>query len=121
MWDSDCSNLLSNAGLSSQQSRGSEKRSQAAADLADILVAFHKLDEIEKRPEIFCEAVDLVLLPPIVADYCTELGFVLLYDLPSQSITTAFGMTDLLSQVLLSNLVPGPGSLALLLSSVRIW
>ena len=47
--------------------------SQAAADLDDILVAFDKLDEIDKLPEIFCEAVDLVLLPPIVADSCTEL------------------------------------------------
>ena len=39
----------------------------------DILVAFDKLDEIDKLPEIFCEAVDLVLLPPIVADSCAEL------------------------------------------------
>ena len=42
-------------------------------DLDDILVAFDKLDEIDKLPEIFCEAVDIVLLPPIVADSCTEL------------------------------------------------
>ena len=61
------------AGLSFQQRRGSEKRSQAAADLDDILVAFDKLDEIDKLPEIFCEAVDLVLLPPLVVDSCTEL------------------------------------------------
>jgi len=73
LWVSDCSNLLSNAGLSCQQCRGLEKRSQAAVDLDDILVAFDKLDEIDKLPEIFCEAVDLVLLPPIVADSCTEL------------------------------------------------
>ena len=73
LWDSDCSSLLTVAGLSYQQRRGSEKRSQAAADLDDILVAFDKLDEIDKLPEIFCEAVDLVLLPPLVADSCTEL------------------------------------------------
>ena len=72
-WESDCSNFLSTAGLSYQQRRGSEKPSQAAADLDDILVAFDKLDEIDKLPEIFCETVDLVLLPPIVADFCTEL------------------------------------------------
>ena len=73
LWDSDCSSLLTAAGLSFQQCRGSEKRSQAAADLDDILVAFDKLDEIDKLPEIFCEAVDLVLLPPLVVDSCTEL------------------------------------------------
>ena len=73
LWDSDCSSLLTAAGLSYQQRRRSEKRSQAAADLDNILVAFDKLDEIEKLPEIFCEAVDLVLLPPLVADTCSEL------------------------------------------------
>ena len=62
LWDSDCSSLLTAAGLSYQQRRESEKRSQAAADLDDILVAFNKLDEIDKLPEIFCEAIDLVLL-----------------------------------------------------------
>ena len=73
LWDSDCSSLLTAAGLSFQQRHGSEKRSQAAADLDNILVAFDKLDEIDKLPEIFCEAVDLVLLPPLVVDSCTEL------------------------------------------------
>ena len=73
LWYSDCSNLLSNADLSYQQRCVSEKWSQAAAYLDDILVAFDKLDETDKLPEIFCEAVDLVLLPPIVADSCTEL------------------------------------------------
>ena len=73
LWDSDCSSLLTAAGLSYQECHGSQKRSQAAADLDDILVAFDKLDEIDKLPEIFCEAVDLVLLPPLVADSCTEL------------------------------------------------
>ena len=62
LWDSDCSSLLTAAGLSYQQRRRSEKRSQAAADLDDIFVAFDKLDEIDKLPEIFCEAIDLVLL-----------------------------------------------------------
>ena len=32
-----------------------------------------QLHQIDKLPEIFCEAVDLVLLPPLVADPCTEL------------------------------------------------
>ena len=42
----------------------SEKRTQAAADLEDILLAFSKLDEADKIPQIFCEATDLVKLPP---------------------------------------------------------
>ena len=42
----------------------SEKRTQAAADLEDIL-AFSKLDEADKIPQIFCEATDLVKLPLI--------------------------------------------------------
>ena len=72
-WDSDCSSLLTAAGLSYQQRCWSEKWSQAAADLDNILIAFDKLDEIDKLPEILCEAVDLVLLPPLVVDSCTEL------------------------------------------------
>ena len=56
-----------------QTRRGSEKLSQAAADLDDILLAFEKLDEGDNIPEIFCEATDLVKLPPIVADAVTEL------------------------------------------------
>ena len=36
--------------------------------------AVYKLrDEINKLPEIFCEDVDLVLFPSLVADSCTEL------------------------------------------------
>ena len=55
LWDSRCSNLLSNAGLSYHN---------VAADLDDILVA--KLTNCQR--ETFCAAVDLVLLSPIVAD-----------------------------------------------------
>jgi len=49
----------------------SEKCTQAAADLEDILLAFSKLDEADKIPQIFCEATDLVKLPPIAADPIT--------------------------------------------------
>ena len=73
LWDSECSSLLTKAGLCFQQRRGSWKRTQAAADLEDILVAFDKLDETNELPEIYCEATDLVRLPPIIADSCTEL------------------------------------------------
>lgn len=64
---------LNEAGLSFHPHRGSEKRTQAAADLDDILTAFEKLDELDKIPEIFCEASDLVRLSPIVVDFCTAL------------------------------------------------
>ena len=73
LWDSACSEALLAAGLPFLTRRGSEKRSQAAADLDDILSAFDKLDEGENIPDIFCEAVDLVKLPPIVVDALTEL------------------------------------------------
>jgi len=51
----------------------SEKCTQAAADLEDILLAFSKLDEADKIPQIFCEATDLVKLPPIAADPISDL------------------------------------------------
>ena len=50
--------------------RSSEKRSQAAADLEDILMAFTKLDEVDK---ILCEACELVKLPPISVDPIGEM------------------------------------------------
>ena len=53
--------------------RSSEKRSQAAADLDDILHAFSKLDEVDKIPEIFCEATELVKLPPVATNLIGEL------------------------------------------------
>ena len=44
------------AGVTFQAQRGSDKRSQAAAVLDNLLVTFDKLDELDKLPEIFCEA-----------------------------------------------------------------
>jgi len=72
-WDSECSSLLTKAGLCFQQHRGSGEETQAAADLEDTLVASDKLDETNKLPEIYCKATDLVKLHPIIADSCTEL------------------------------------------------
>jgi len=37
----------------------SEKCTQPAADLEDILLAFSKLDEVNKIPQIYCEATEL--------------------------------------------------------------
>ena len=51
----------------------SEKCTQAAAGLKDILVAFSKLDEADKIPQIFCEATNLIKLPPIAADPISDL------------------------------------------------
>ena len=50
-----------------------DKRSQAAADLEEIIAAFAKLDDNSSIPTIFCEASDLVLLPPIVTDPVCEM------------------------------------------------
>ena len=72
LWDLECSSIVSAAGLTFQSRRASEGRLQASADFADILSAFDKLDEDDNLPEIFCEAADLVKLPPIVTDSCTE-------------------------------------------------
>ena len=44
----------------------------AAANLDDIISAFSKLDESSDIPPIFCEALDLVHMPPVVADLISE-------------------------------------------------
>ena len=73
LWDAR-EDVLSAAGLAYQSRRGSERRTQASADLDDILTALDKLDETENGiPDIFCEAADLVRIPPVVVDDCTEL------------------------------------------------
>ena len=46
LWEC-CKDDLSVLDLSFTQRRSSEKRSQAAADLEDILLAFSKLDEVD--------------------------------------------------------------------------
>ena len=47
LWESDCSTILSDTSLSLRFRQDSEKRSQAAADLDDLLQAFDKLDELD--------------------------------------------------------------------------
>ena len=69
IWDcNDVAESLSDAGISLHVRRGSDKRSQAAAILDDLLVAFDKLDELDNIPDIFCEANDLIKLPPVSSD-----------------------------------------------------
>ena len=65
----DC---LQASGLVYKQRRSSEKRDQAKADLEDILSAFDALDSSNNLPEVFCEAADLLLLPPICLDPVSE-------------------------------------------------
>ena len=67
LWEC-CMDDLTMLDLPFTQRRSSENRSQAAADLEDILLAFSKLDEVDKILPIYCEALDLVRLPPIASD-----------------------------------------------------
>ena len=48
--------------------RGSEKNPLADLIIKDLLYAFDKLDSSDQIPPIFCEAVDLLKLPPFVTD-----------------------------------------------------
>ena len=50
----------------------SERRCQLVADLEGILSAFEALDAREELPDIFCEATDLLKLPPICLDPVSE-------------------------------------------------
>ena len=63
---------LPESGLPFAARRSTEKRSQAAADLDDIISTFSKLDESSDIPPIFCEALDLVHMPPVVVDPISE-------------------------------------------------
>ena len=72
LWEC-CQDDLSVLDLPFTQWCSSEKRSQAAAGLEDILLAFSKLDEVDKIPPIYCEALELVRLPPIATDSISEL------------------------------------------------
>ena len=68
-----CNDDLTSLELPFTPRRSSEKRSQAMADLEDILHAFGKLDAVDKIPDIFCEATELVKLPPITVDPISDL------------------------------------------------
>ena len=67
LWDHSQSELES-AGFTYQQRRGSDKCPVGDMVVNDILSAFDKLDSSEHIPPIFCEAVDLIRLPPITTD-----------------------------------------------------
>ncbi len=71
LWDF-CKQDLTSLGLSFQSRRDSERRSQLTADLEDTLSMFESLDSVEKLPSIFCEATDLIRLPPLSLDSVAE-------------------------------------------------
>ena len=67
LWDF-CKDNLVHLGLSYHARRSSEKRVVADVLIADILVAFEKLDADDRLPVIFCEANDLICLPTLAPD-----------------------------------------------------
>ena len=50
------------------EKRGSEKNPLADLIIKDLFYVFNKLDSSDKIPPIFCEAVDLLKLPPFVTN-----------------------------------------------------
>ena len=51
---------------------GSDKRHLSDVLIADLLLAFDKLDLNDNLPPIYCEAVDLIMLPCLAVDPISE-------------------------------------------------
>ena len=64
LWN-HCQDKLSFMGLSYYVRRAPEKRPVNVTVIDDLLSAFDKLDSADSIPAIFCEAVDLLGLPPL--------------------------------------------------------
>ena len=60
------------ANLHFQARRDSDKRSQLTADIEDLVQAFDTLDSSDSIPSIYCEANDLLLMPPLSLDPTAE-------------------------------------------------
>ena len=71
LWD-NCVGVLEANGLAFHARRDSDRRSQLAANLEDIIHFFEVLDSVGKIPPIFCEASDLLRLPPLSLDPLAE-------------------------------------------------
>ena len=71
LW-SFCSGNLVAANLQFQARRDSDKRSQLTADIEDLVQAFDTLDSSDSIPSIYCEANDLLLMPPLSLDPTAE-------------------------------------------------
>lgn len=116
-----CEEVLSSLELPFTPRRSSEKRSQAAADLDDILLAFSKLDDDDKIPEIYCEAAELVKLPPVSTDPIGEMIAVnasslkVIEDSISQLQVVLAGLSSKLDSSALA--IPPPASYASALQS----
>ena len=63
---------LTSCRLNFTSHRTSDRRSQAAAGLDVIVQALDKRDEEDQIPLVYCEAADLVKMPPISADFISE-------------------------------------------------
>ena len=68
----NCLVELKEANLDYHPRRGSDKNSHSDLLLGDILVAFDYLDASNKLPLIYCEANDLIRLPPLAPDLVSE-------------------------------------------------
>ena len=71
LWDY-CRQDLEAAGLPYHSRRGSDRRSQMAANLDDIVQAFVVLDSSDLIPGIYCEATDLLQVPSLSLDPISE-------------------------------------------------
>ena len=67
LWDF-CGSVLEAASFPLEIRWDSEKRSQLMANVEDLLKAFEVLDSTDSIPPIFCEASDLIWLPPLCRD-----------------------------------------------------
>ena len=67
LWDF-CGSDLEQLGLPFHARRGSDKRQVTDIFVADIVTALDKLDSVEKIPDIYCEATDLIKLPSLNLD-----------------------------------------------------
>ena len=71
LWD-HCADVLEANSLVFHTRRDSDRRSQLAANLEDIIHFFEVLDSVGKIPPLFCEASDLLRLPPLSLDPLAE-------------------------------------------------
>ena len=71
LWDY-CRKDLEAAGIAYHIRRGSDKRSQLAANVDDLAEAFVALDSSDLIPGIYCEATDLLRIPSLSLDPVSE-------------------------------------------------
>lgn len=91
LWDC-CGDTLKQLDLTYHTRRSTDKRDAFEAILSDILVAFSKLDEDDKLPPIYCEALHLINLPCLEPDPISKR-----LDTNSEAITSLAQKVDTLS------------------------